>query len=172
MPICWNIKGRHVSRSFISISFSRQPSFLSGPSHHYGAVIEPDLVWSIQFIVTQMVTIGSHQLKGYAMKCMSLWPPYSVPATFLALWLSLGLVFLYSECKYQTFPMQIHSFSYKEGKEVVTLEWGWSSNWEYQTYQIKIIGFLSPNIHPTEGTGEAKNTKNDEKRDEQLRNKL
>lgn len=68
--------------------------------------------------------------------------------------------------------MQIHSFSYKEGKEVVTLEWGWSSNWEYQTYQIKIIGFLSPNIHPTEGTGEAKNTKNDEKRDEQLRNKL
>ena len=68
--------------------------------------------------------------------------------------------------------MQIPSFSYKEGKEVVTLEWGWTSNWEYQTYQIKIIGFLSPNIHPTEGTGETKNTKNDEKRDEQLRNKL
>lgn len=62
--LCWNIKGRHVSRSFISILFSRQPSFLSGPSHHYGVVIEPDLVWSIQFIVTQMVTIGSHQLKG------------------------------------------------------------------------------------------------------------
>ena len=68
--------------------------------------------------------------------------------------------------------MQIPSFSYKEGKEVATLEWGWTSNWEYQTYQIKIIGFLSPNIHSTEGTGETKNTKNDEKRDEQLRSKL
>ena len=78
----------------------------------------------------------------------------------------------YSECKYQTFPMQIPSFSYKEGREVATLEWGWTSNWESQTYQIKIIGFLSPNIHPTEGTGETRSTENDEERDEQLRSKL
>lgn len=94
MLICWNIKGRHVSRSFISISFSRQPSFLSGPSHHYGAVIEPDLVWSIQFIVTQMVTIGFlDSTQGICNEMHVLVTTIFCSCNLLALWLSLGLVF-------------------------------------------------------------------------------